>query len=92
MSTETVWKFALDGVDTTLTMPEGATLLSIAQQHRQIVLWARVNPDAPEETRRIHLVGTGTEVPADAGEFIGTAVCDGGTWVFHAFEHKAVSR
>ena len=92
MSTETVWKFHLDGIENPVEIPEGAILLSVAQQHGRLVLWARVNPTAPLVVRHVYVVGTGNPVPSDAGPFIGTAVCDGGAWVFHAFERKVVSR
>jgi hypothetical protein len=87
----TVWKYELDGVTNTLDIPKGAKPLSVAQQHNALVLWAQVDPDAPTEKRTVHVVGTGTPVPDEVGPFIGTAVCDGGAWVFHIFDDAAVT-
>jgi hypothetical protein len=87
----TVWKFSLDGVTNTIDIPKGAKPLSVAQQHNRLVLWAQVDPDALTEERTFYVVGTGTPIPDEVGPFIGTAVCDGGMFVFHIFDDPAVT-
>jgi len=83
---ETIWKFDLREVRNRVMIPRGATFLNVAEQHGKIMVWARVDTAQPEEVRDIYLVGTGTEVPEDAGRHIGTALCAHGSLVFHAFE------
>lgn len=89
---ETVWKFPLREVRNPISLPEGAQLLTVAEQHGEVVLWARVDDTRPPVYRDVYLVGTGTEVPEEAGAFIGTAVCAGGSLVFHAFDQRETRR
>lgn len=89
MSTEAVWKFQLRETRNRLVLPEGAQLLAVAEQRPNgVVLWARVDTSRRQVAREVFLVGTGTEIPEGAGAFVGTAVCAGGSLVFHAFEAK----
>ena len=87
--THVVHKFAL-GNSIHLRLPEGR-VLHIAEQHGNITLWllrplgADGKPD-PAETQELTVIGTGFRFDPQAyGEFVGTAVVDGGNYVFHAY-------
>ena len=86
MSTKTIWKFPLALVDAyPVDMPRGARILSVADQNGTLCLWAEVDPEAPCETRRIRIVGSGHPVPQEPKlQFIGTAVQ--GPFVWHVYE------
>ena len=45
-------------------MPRGASLLDGQFQGDSLVLWALVDPTAPEVTRDVLVAGTGHEVPS----------------------------
>ena len=83
-----IWKFELEltGMQE-LTMPEGAQLLSVANQNGNVYLWAMVDPKKEKRRRYIEIVGTGNQMSVDMGierKFIGTAVVD--PFVGHVFE------
>jgi len=42
-----------------VAMPKGAQILSIQEQNSYFWIWALVNPDAPEESRKFKIFGTG---------------------------------
>jgi|SRR5688572_7297541 len=84
-----VWKYTL-GTHAVVEMPAGAELLHVAWQHRAIQVWARVEPEAPKETRQFHVVGTGRDLPEGAGRYVGSAVTETGTYVFHVFEQTPI--
>lgn len=82
----TIWKYTLEPV-TELDIPQGAEILSVASQHGQIVLWAKVDPQAPTEKRTIIGFGTGHDIPDNLNlSFIGTVMFSNGNFVFHIFE------
>lgn len=76
-------------------MPAGAEVLAVQTQHQgnprleQMVMWARVDQDAPRETRRFQLAGTGNEPWRKLGRYLGTCQLNGGSLVFHVFEASA---
>lgn len=83
-----IWKYELQITDLQpVEIPEGAELLSVANQNGRLCLWAMVDGDRPLETRHIEIIGTGNPVPTDMGvdrRFIGTAVINPSVW--HVFE------
>jgi hypothetical protein len=81
-----IWKFGVPILDTVhLALPAGAQILSVQAQDYEVQLWALVDPDAPSEMRRIHIIGTGN--PAEPlGRFINTFQMANGAMVWHAFE------
>lgn len=81
-----IWKYPLTDVVTTLDIPEGARLLSVANQNDGIVLWALVDPRLPKAACIIRVYGTGHDVIDDPGDFIGTVMLQGGKYVFHVFK------
>jgi hypothetical protein len=83
-----VYKYALPVEDIfTLTLPFGAELLHVDEQHGAPCLWALVNPDATSEQRRFRLAGTGHPIEiAKPMRHVGTFFLHGGELVFHLFE------
>lgn len=82
---------------TSVVMPQGAQVLHVAPQGRfepsPIHLWARVDPQAPVETRRFRLAGTGHQLDdATVGDHIGTWLQLEGALVLHLFELKENGR
>ena len=87
--TQTIWKYPLPLTDRTLyQMPKGAEILCVQLQNNEPQLWASVNPSSDTETREIITVGTGNNVPADVGRYIGTYQVHGGDFIFHVFEAR----
>ena len=81
----TIWKYALEMTDRQfVSMPEGATLLSVANQRGALCLWALVDPDNPGVMREINIVGTGNPMTEDETHFIGSVVIE--PFVWHVFE------
>jgi hypothetical protein len=73
-----VYKYTMPGPGETLTvkLPQFSELLHVAVQldpPPRIVLWALVDPDAPEHEFEFMTVGTGWEVPENASH-VGTVL------------------
>jgi hypothetical protein len=90
MNDRTIWKFTLaPGNAAGVSMPIGANILHVHEQHGDICLWAEVDSKAPYELRRIAIYGTGHEMPADPGAYIGSVHLANGRLVFHVYERGA---
>ena len=85
----TVWKYTLQTMIETLNMPEGAQILSVANQFNSVCLWASVDTNAPSENRRFYVVGTGHPLPEEPTIYRGTAKVEIGHIVLHVFEATA---
>lgn len=85
----TIWKFNLrtHGAKR-VSMPKGARVLSVQNQGGAMVLWALVNPSAPEAERTFYSAMTGEPFDAEKLEFIGTVQFNNGEFVAHVFEVK----
>jgi hypothetical protein len=87
-----IWKYELKTVGCAhlaeIEMPKGAKILSALVQFGEIVIWAMVDPAAPNVNRVVEIVGTGWEVPERAllAPFIGSVMLEGGHLVFHLFD------
>jgi hypothetical protein len=85
---KTVHKFVIeDGLDTAISMPKGAEILSVQNQNGNIAIWALVIPSNEPEQRCFEIYGTGHPMHCDMGierNFIGTVQIGG--LVFHVFE------
>ena len=82
-----VYKYNLDHRMNKISMPPGAELLSVGDQHGRMVLWAKVDDTADSvEYRRVFVAGTGHELPGSCGKFIGAIMTGGGNFVWHVFE------
>lgn len=87
---KTIWKFPIVVADSVqISMPQGARVLSVQEQNRTPCIWALVDPEAPKQTRRFRILGTGHDFPeADAYEYHDTFQMHGGALVFHLFERR----
>lgn len=88
MQGHSIWKFPLTVTDyQTLTMPEGAEILSVQDQDGALCLWALVDPQAPMVERLIEVFGTGHPIPTNMGisrNYL--ASVQQGRFVWHVFE------
>jgi hypothetical protein len=86
----TIWKFPVHVSDevTVASMSIGAQILCVQMQHDTPCLWALVDKNAKREERRFRIYGTGQDIPANPGEYIGTVQMLGGMLVWHVFEVK----
>ena len=79
-----IWKFPLKVCDhQVVSMPKGATILSVQEQGGVPTIWALCNIDAPREDRMFITRGTGFEFDDDS-RWIGTVKL--GPFVWHVFE------
>lgn len=82
---KTIWKQPLTPQSLQKVMlPEGAEILSAAEQYGAICIWFRGDPTAPKTERLIAICGTGHGAPN--GRFIDTVLMVGGSIVMHVFE------
>jgi hypothetical protein len=90
MTDRTIWKFTLaPGRAAGVSMPIGAKILHVHEQAGDICLWAEVDSKASNEWRKITIYGTGHEMPADPGTYIGSVHLANGRFVFHVYERGA---
>ena len=85
---KTIHKFSIDMEDTfEVKMPRGAQVLTVQEQYDEPQMWAIVDTDAPKETRRFRLVGTGHPIdPMLNLTYVGTFQLDHGQFIGHLFE------
>lgn len=82
---KTVWKSVLKTTThQAIRVPIGSELLTAREQHGQVCVWYRCDPDEPLEARYIAVCGTGHH--SANGRYIGSAHLEGGSLVFHVFE------
>ena len=86
----TIWKFPLPVTDevTVAALPVGAQILTVQMQHDIPCIWALVDQYAKSEERRFRTYGTGYDIPANPGQYIGTVHMHGSILVWHVFEVK----
>lgn len=83
-----IFKFPLDVCeDQCIRVPADAQVVSLQTQNGVPCLWVLLDPKADKERRVFYTVGTGHDVPENAGAFVGTYQYTGGL-VFHVFEGK----
>jgi len=83
---KTIYKYVLYPSMNFYMMPEGAKILKVDAQEGDICLWAEVDPNAMHASRRIETYGTGVNMPADPGEYLGTVLLENGQLVFHVYD------
>jgi len=85
---KTVYKYTLDLVDLqVIQLPYDSTILSVAEQFDQIVLYALVDPaETLVAEHTIRIAGTGHTIKQPHVHFIGSIVLEAGHLVFHVFE------
>ena len=71
-----------------IVMPMDAKILCAKTINNAIYLWAIVDPDAQEETRVIHVIGTGWDMTQKQEHllYIDTVEQCGGVLIWHIFE------
>jgi hypothetical protein len=81
-----VWKHRLPDLVTALRLPVGATVLHVAAQGRDMLLWeAHPVNSAATETRTFVRISTGSTATVDVQRYVGTVHMDNGD-VAHVFE------
>lgn len=87
---QTIYKYPLEVTDKqSLTLPDGAKILSVQMQGESLCLWAMVSPTIQAiETRTFWIYGTGHDVTLapEHLNFLATVQMRGGTLIFHVFE------
>ena len=68
----------------TLSLPQGAEILTVQMQGDEPYLWAVVETDAPLQYRYFRMVGTGHPFSDEHARYISTFQT--GPFVFHIFE------
>ena len=85
---KTIYKYPIESIGETITMPTGAIVISAAVQGDEICLWAEVDTDNKKEVRRFEVFCTGEGMPRGNGDavriFIATVFR--GPYVFHVYE------
>lgn len=78
-----IYKYVL-GEDTTLKLPYGSVVLTVAAQGDDICIWISVHTAASPVKRRFKTVPTGDRTPE--GLYVGTSFLYASRLVFHTFE------
>jgi hypothetical protein len=88
---DTIYKYSLPLDDIVrIPLPFGARVLSVGEQHGQLVLWALVNPAYKTLLTTFRIAGTGHPiVDAEHWNFIGTVQTREGSLVWHVFQKEA---
>lgn len=84
-----VWKYPIYIVSNfTLSMPCGAKPLVIDWQYGELMMWALVDGQAPQEDRRFRILGTGQYIEdkdIERFEHVGTIQVNSGQYIWHLF-------
>jgi hypothetical protein len=89
-----IFKYKIPVTDeVSISLPKGATLLSVKEQNDGIVLYAEINPDEMKMVQYdFRIVGTGHRYKFDRRfyKFLDTVKLYGGQLMFHVFvcDHK----
>lgn len=86
---KSIFKYPLPATpkEFSFSLPVGAVILSVQTQNGAPTMWALVDDEATEETRRFIMFGTGWPIQLETERlrFIGTVQVPGGL-VWHYFE------
>jgi hypothetical protein len=74
-----------------IEMPEGARIISVANQYEKAVLWAVVDEDRPIIKRAIVAYPTGVDIQAPYMPFLGTILLAEGAFVVHVSDGGEVN-
>ncbi len=81
----TIWKASLELAERQkVELPRGAKIISAQYQHGFPAIWFECDPKATQVIRQVTIVGTGHEIPKDAGDYLATLV-DGSPFVWHLY-------
>jgi hypothetical protein len=80
-----IWKWPLKmAAEQDLQLPKGAKYLDVQLQGGEPQLWCMCDTNAPLESRRLMIHGTGNPMPDDPGEYVATFQT--GALVWHLFD------
>jgi hypothetical protein len=85
--TETIYKYAVPLTDTfELELPASVGYCLFAEQHGELCVWIRLDPDAPKQKRTFHVRGTGHPLPEGLSLYhVGSCLFQRGVFVWHLF-------
>lgn len=88
---QAVWKFDVQPTQYPIAveMPKGARILTMAEQHGTLRVWALVDPMAPGSFRQLWVIGTGWACDVSDFEWRATCLASGGAFVWHLFERAS---
>lgn len=81
-----ILKYAFREKVTTLQVPVGSVVLSVAVQNNVPYVWVQLAGGMDLETRVVTVVLAGEQFSEDVGRFVGTVLLDEGRTVEHIFE------
>ncbi len=84
-----VFKYPIPTKDSfSLLLPKEAKILAVQTQKNNPCIWALVDTNAPNETRRFRLAGTGHPIDENMDDlnYIGTFQMLDGVLIWHLFE------
>lgn len=86
----TIWKLPLaHEAEQTLSVPQGARIISVHAQAENACLWVEVETNNPPEARTFCIFGTGHPMDLYGNLiFLGTVLMLGGSLVLHVYEKK----
>ena len=88
-----VYKYPIEIQDVVrVTMPKGARVLTVQDQHGRPCLWVAVDPSQSElEERIFRIAGTGHPIVDEiVDDYVGTIQTFNGRLVFHVFEIRKI--
>lgn len=87
-----IFKYKLETTDKqTLSIPEGAEILSVQTQEDKPCIWVLVDDGNVKIDRQFYIYGTGHSITSpETKKFIGTYQVCGGMGVFHLFEELGI--
>lgn len=68
----------------TVSMPEGAKVLTVQPQRGAVTMWAEVDPKARRIDRRFQIVGTGHQFDSSGAHYLGSV--NTGVFMWHVYE------
>lgn len=81
-----IYKYKIKVMDEQdIQIPNGAEILSVAEQYGEIVLYANVDPEADLIPYHISVRGTGHSAVGLRHKFLGTVKLADGALMFHVF-------
>lgn len=84
---ETIWKKVLEVTNfQRIEVPVGAEFLIAREQHGDVCVWYKCDPEASLEKRGIFIYGTGHMIDPVSMRYLGSAYLANGNLVLHVFE------
>lgn len=81
-----VYKYPLAVGHQKISAPKNWTPRHVAEQRRDLVLWAEVNTDLPLEEHLVSVYGTGVDLCGESKGYVGTILThDDSTYVWHVY-------